>query len=112
MIKKYLSDGIEIFVNIFWNALDLSLELIFDGEQILLIIFGDEVDGETKMSESSWSTDSVQICLSEPWKVKIDDNINRQNIDTTGKNVCTDQAPCLSVFEVMINPIRIKKKAN
>ena len=53
MIKKYLSDGIEIFVNIFWNALDLSLELIFDGEQILLIIFGDEVDGETKMSESS-----------------------------------------------------------
>jgi len=80
----------------------LSIQLRLDVEEILLIRVSDEVDGETKMSETTRSTYSMQVGLCISWEVKVDDNVNREDINTSGKNVRTDQTSCLSVFVVMI----------
>tara|TARA_B110001450_G_C17634031_1_gene486425 strand:+ start:181 stop:465 length:285 start_codon:yes stop_codon:yes gene_type:complete len=91
------------------DRLDLSVELILDLEQILLIRFSDEVDGQTQMAESSRSTDSMQVSLSVPREIEVDDHIHRKNIDTTSKNICANQASGLSILEVMINSKYHKK---
>ena len=91
------------------DRLDLSVELILDLEQILLIRFSDEVDGQTQMAESSRSTDSMQVSLSVPREIEVDDHIHRKNIDTTSKNICANQASGLSIFEVMVNSKYHKK---
>jgi hypothetical protein len=58
------------------------------------------------VTETTGSTDSVQVGLSIPWEVKVDDDVDRHDIDTTGKDVCADKASCFTVFEVVINPER------
>jgi hypothetical protein len=45
----------------------------------------------------------VQICLGIPWEVKVDDNVHRQDIDTSGENVRANQAPRLSCLEIVVN---------
>jgi hypothetical protein len=56
------------------------------------------------MTKSSRSTNSMQVSFCVPWEVKVDNHIYGQNIDTTGENVCANQASCLSIFEVVIDP--------
>ena len=55
------------------------------------------------MTESSGSADSMQVGLSVPGEVEVDDHIHRQDVDTTSEDICANQAPGLSVFEVMVN---------
>ena len=65
------SDGVQILVNVLRDALDLGRQLVFDLEQVVLVSFGDEVDGDTQMSEPSRSTDSVEVGLSILWEVEV-----------------------------------------
>ena len=61
------------------------------------------------MAESSGSTDSMQVSLSVPREVEVDDHVDWKNIDTTSKDVSTNQASGLSIFEVMVNSKYHKK---
>ena len=47
------------------------------------VIVGDEVDGDTEVTISSWSADSVQVRLCMLGEVKVDDHIHCLNIDTS-----------------------------
>ena len=99
------SDCIQILINILRDRLDLSIELIFNLEQVLLVILCNEVDSQTKMTESSWSANSVQVCLSIPREVEVDHNVHWEDIDTSCKDVSADEAPGLTVLEIMIDSI-------
>ena len=81
----------------------MSAQFIFDLEQVVLVILRDEIDSQTQVSKSSRSTDSVQICLGETRKVKVDDDIDRLDINTSSKDVCTDKTSRFPILEVMIN---------
>jgi hypothetical protein len=52
------------------------VKLILDLEELLLVVLSDEVDGETKVSETARPTDSVEVGLGVAREVKVDDNIN------------------------------------
>ena len=62
------------------------------------------------MAKSSRSADSMQVGLCVPWEVKVDDDIDRKNIDTTSEDIGTNQAPCLTIFEIMVDSINVKKQ--
>lgn len=99
------SDCVKIFVDILRNALDLGIQFILDGKKIMLVILCDKVNCYTEVAESTWSTDSVKISFSIFWEVKIDNDVNCLNIDTSSKNICAYKASCLIIFEVMEYPI-------
>ena len=41
------SDGVEVLVDVLRNRLDLGAEVIFDREEKRLVIFSNEIDGES-----------------------------------------------------------------
>lgn len=99
------SDCVEILVNVLRDAFDLSVEFILDIEQVLLVIFGNEVDGHTQMTKSSGSADSMEIGLSVFWKIKVDDNVDSLDVDSSCKNIGTHKASGFSIFEIVKDPI-------
>lgn len=103
-----VSNGVQVLIDVLRNALDLSVELIFNLEKIVLVTLGDEVNCNTKVTESSRSTNSMQVCFSILREVKINDNINGLNVDTSGKDICTYETTCLTIFEVVEDPIQLK----
>jgi len=113
----FSSYRVKIFVNILRDGNDLRIKLRFNIEQILLIRVSDEVDCKTQMTKTTGSTNSVKIGLCISWEVKIDDDVNGEDINTSGKNVRTNQAPCLTIFVVVVDSkqrrnIRIKSSKN
>ena len=60
------------------------------------------------MAETTGSADSVEVGLGVPWEVKVDDDIDRKDVDTTGEDVCADEASCFTIFEVVVDPERKK----
>jgi len=59
------------------------------------------------MTITSRSTDPVEVSFRVFRKVKVDDDINRRNIDTTSKQISTDQITTLSISERMENSISV-----
>ena len=45
----------------------------------------------------------MQVGLGVPGEVEVDDHVDRQDVDTTSEDIRANQAPGLSVFEVMVN---------
>jgi hypothetical protein len=39
-------------------------------------------------------------------EVEVDDNIHSLDVNTSGEQVSADKTPCLSILEVMIDPIQ------
>lgn len=97
------SNGIQVLVDVLGNGFDLRAELVLNLEQVLLVIFGDKVDSKTKMTESTRPTNSMQICLSIPWEIEVDNDIDRQDIDTSSENICAYQTTGFTIFEIMID---------
>lgn len=59
------------------------------------------------MSKSSTSTYSVKVRLCISWKIKIYNDIYTQNIDTSSKDIGTNEASGLTIFKVVIDPATI-----
>jgi len=49
----------------------------------------------------------VEICFSIARKVEVDDHIDRENIDTTSKDISANKASRFTILEVMINSTSI-----
>ena len=63
------------------------MEFILDLEEVLLVILSDEVYGQSKMTESTRSTDSVKVCLRIPRVIEVDYHIHRHDVDTTSEEI-------------------------
>ena len=47
------SDCVQVFVDVLGNRLNLSAQLVLDLEHVVLVVFGDKIDGETEVAKSS-----------------------------------------------------------
>lgn len=103
--KLQLSDTVEVLVDVLRNRLNLGLQLILDLEHIALIVVGDKIDSETEMTEATRATDTMQVGLSIFGIVKVDDNVDRQNINTAREQIGTYETSRLSSLEVVVDPI-------
>ena len=56
----------------------------------------------------------VRLCIVR--EVKVYDHVNGHDIDTSGEDVCANEAPRLTIFEVMVDPNtknkRVRKNKN
>lgn len=82
------------------------------------VFIGNQVDGNTQVSETSRTTDAVQVSLSESGEVKVDHHVHRWDVDASGEQVCANEVPAVTLSEVMKNAIpvllghaRVNKKA-
>lgn len=55
------SDRVEILVDVLGNGLDLGAQLIFDLEHVMLVVFGNKVESETEMTESTRAAYPVEV---------------------------------------------------
>jgi hypothetical protein len=53
------SNGVQVLVDVLRDGIDTSMKLILNLEEFLLVIFRNEVYGETKVAETTRPTDSV-----------------------------------------------------
>jgi len=70
---------------------NFSVVILFDFLQELVVRGSDEVNGNTLSTESSTSSDSVNVLLLGEWEVVVDDQGNLLDIDTSGQQVSGDE---------------------
>ena len=84
------------------------MELIFNLEEVVLVVLCDEVDSQSQVAKTSRTTNSVKIGLRVPREVEVDDHVHRHDINTTGEKVGANQATRLSVLEVVIDAVTVR----
>ena len=107
--ERFLSGGfvhgawshVQTLVDLLWDGLNLSAEFLFNLIQIKSILIGDKVDCETEMSKPTRTADTVKISLRVLREIEIDNDVDGLDIDTTGKEVRTDEVAANTVTEVM-----------
>lgn len=99
--------NIKILIDGLWDRLDLSTKVALDIVKIETIVPVDEVDGETEMSKAARSADAMQVGFSVLWEVKVDDDVNRLDINTTGEEVRADKISADAIAEIMENAVTV-----
>ena len=101
------SDRVEILVDVLRDWLDLGVQFILNLEHFMLVIFSDEVEGETEMTKSSRASDPVEVGVRAAWEVEVHDHVHRHDVDTTGKQIGTHETSGLTVTEVVVNSRKV-----
>ena len=89
------------------HLLDLCAVELFDFAHHADIVSGDEVDGNTLTSETSTTTDAVDVVLAVGGQVVVDDKGNLLDIDTTGEKVSGDEDTGRSGTELLHDDITL-----
>jgi len=106
-VSLWVSNGVQVLVDVLWDSLNLSVKLVFNLKHIVLVILGDEVNGQSQVSESSRTANSMQVSVTIAWEVEVDNNIDRHDINTSREQICTYETTGLSLFEVMENSVSV-----
>lgn len=91
--------AIEMFFNVGRHWVDFGVQFFLNFDDVLLVSFGDEIDGESDLSKSTWSSDSVKISAAFWREVEVENNINSLNINTSSYQVRANQGLELSFSE-------------
>lgn len=88
-LNFYLSVHVSRWINtFFWELGDLDVESGLDLLQNLFVLLGgDQRDGQTLGTESTGSTDSVQVLVGLVGQVVVDGQIDSFDIDTSTKHI-------------------------
>ena len=70
------SDSVEVLVNVLRNGLDLGVQLVLNGEHVILVVLRDEVDGQAQVTEPARTTNPVQVGVGLAREVKVDDHVH------------------------------------
>lgn len=65
----------------------LSAQLLFNSVEIEAVFVGHKINGKTQVSKASGTTNSVKIGLRILGEIKVDDDIDSLNVDTTGEQI-------------------------
>lgn len=76
---------VEVLIDDRWDGLDLSAKLLLDVVEVEAILPVDQIDGKTKVSETSRTTNAMQIGLCVLWEVEVDNNVDGLDIDTASE---------------------------
>lgn len=93
--------------DVHWHLLDLSAVELLDLSHHADVLSGDEVDGNTLTSETSTTTDSVDIVLTVCWEIVVDDQGDLLNIDTTCQKISSDQDTGRTGTELLHNQVTL-----
>lgn len=77
--------------DVHWHLLDLSAIKLFDFSHHAHILSGNEVDRNTLSSETTSTTNSVDVVLTIGGKIVVDDQGDLLDINTTSQQIGSDQ---------------------
>ena len=98
---------VELLVNVLGDGLDFSAQLLLDLVQVESILPVDQIDSQTQVTESSGTTDTMEISFSVLREVKVDHHVHGLDIDTTSQQVGADQVPAYAVAEVVEDAVAV-----
>ena len=90
------------------NRLDLGTELLLNLIQVEPVFIGDEVDGETKVSESTGTTNTMKVSFRVLGEIKVDHHVDGLDIDTAREEVRADEVPTDAVAEVVEDAVTVR----
>ena len=61
--------------------------MLFGGKEIESVVVCDEVNGESKVPESSRAPNAMEIGFGGLWEVEIDDDVDCLNVDTSCEEI-------------------------
>lgn len=93
--------NVQLLVDVLRDWQDFGAELLLDAVEIESVVPIDQIDGQTKMSETTRPADSVQICLGVLREVKVDDHVDGLDVDTAGQEVGAHQVTHATISEVV-----------
>jgi len=88
--KKAKDFGLDEISNVHRHLLNLCAVELFNLSHHTDVISSDEVDGNTLTSETTTTTDAVNVVLAVGRQVVVDDQGNLLDIDTTGEEIGGD----------------------
>lgn len=82
---------IEEVAKVHGQLVDLRIVVLLQFDNERGIGWRDEVDGDSSSTESSRSSDSVDVFLLLAWQVVVDDQVDLLNVDSSTEQIGTDQ---------------------
>ena len=104
------SDSVQVLIDVLRDWLNLGRQFILNLEHVILVVFGDEIEGETEMTESARATNSVEVGVGGAGEVEVDDDVHGLNVDTSREEISAHKAPGLSVAEVVVDSGKRRKR--
>lgn len=87
-----------------WEFFNLDFESLLDiFENLDILSAAHECNSETFGSESSSSSDSVKVGVWILWHIKVENNVDLFNIDTSSKDVGWDHDSVLEALEIIVS---------
>jgi len=86
---------------------NLRPKLLLDTVEVETVFVSHQVDGDTQMSEPTGTTDTVKICFRILGEIKVDDDVNRLNINTTSEEVRAHEVSTHAVTEVVEDAVTV-----
>jgi hypothetical protein len=105
-IITYISNAVQILVNFFWQRSNLSSQFSLNLEHVVLVIVSDKVDCQTITTKPATSTNPVKISFRIPGVVKVNNDVDGHNVDTSSEEISADKASRVSILEIMVNPAK------
>lgn len=99
---------IQSLVNDLGNRLYLRPKLLLDAVQVESVFICDKVDGETQVSETTGSSNTVKVGFRVFREVKVDDDVYSLDINATRKQVRTNEVPTYAVTEIVEYAITVR----
>lgn len=104
---NFFSQPLDEISNVLGHLLNLSVVESLKLLQSLAILLGDEVDGNTLTTETTTTTNSVDVVLLGDGEIKVDDERNLLNIDTTGQQISGNQDTGRTRSELLHNGVTL-----
>lgn len=101
---------VQALVDVLRNGLDLSAKLLLNSVQVEAVLPIDQVDSQTKVTETAGTTDTVEVGLGVLGEIEVDDNVYSLNIDTTSEEVGTDEVTAVASAEVVEDAVTVLLK--
>jgi len=95
-------------INVLRDGSNLRPKLLLNTVEVETILVCHQVDGETQMSEPTGTANTVKICFRVLGEIKVDDDIDSLDVDTTGEEVRAHEVSTHAVAEVMEDPVTVR----
>lgn len=99
---------VECTIDVLRNGGDLRAELLLDTVEVEAIFVRYQVDGESQMTKPTRSANAVKVGFRVLGEIKVDDDVDSLNIDTTSKEVGAHEVSTHPVAEVMEDAVTVR----
>jgi hypothetical protein len=103
---RSLAGGVEIF-EILWHLFNLGVVMVLDFSNELCIVWQNKVDCHTFSSETTSSTNSMNVVFLLEWKFVVDNETNLLDINTSCEKIGGDEDSGGTSSEFLHNSISL-----